>query len=155
MSNSLPGFHVYHQPWSLLKLRSIQSVMPSHHLIFFPPLLPPCLSQHQSLFQGVSSSHQVGKVLELQLQHQPSNEYSELISFRMDCFDLLAVPGDSQESSPAPQFKSINSLALIFFMVQFLFALFQSPSPSPSLQWSWNQLPCKDGSYENQQPGSP
>ena len=54
----------------------------------------------------------------------------------MDCFDLLAVPGDSQESSPAPQFKSINSLALIFFMVQFLFALFQSPSPAPSLQWS-------------------
>ena len=43
----------------------------------------------------------------------PSNESSGLISFRMDCFDLLSYsPRDSQESSPAPQFKSINSLVL-------------------------------------------
>ena len=41
----------------------------------------------------------------------PSNEYSGLISFRIDWFDLLAVQG-TQESSPAPQLKSINSLAL-------------------------------------------
>ena len=48
----------------------------------------------------------------------PSNEYSGLISFRIDWFDLLAVQErDSQESSPTPQFKSINSLVLIF-MVQ-------------------------------------
>ena len=40
----------------------------------------------------------------------PSNEYSGLISFRIDWFDLLASPRDSQESSPAPQFESINSL---------------------------------------------
>ena len=51
------------------------------------------------------------KILELQLQHQSSNAYSELISFRIDWFDLLAVRG-TQESSPSPQFKSINSLAL-------------------------------------------
>ena len=42
----------------------------------------------------------------------PSNEYSGLISFRIDWFDLLVVQGDSHESSPAPRFKSINSLAL-------------------------------------------
>ena len=42
----------------------------------------------------------------------PSNEYSGQISFRMDWLDLLAVLRDSQESSPTPQFKSINSLAL-------------------------------------------
>ena len=50
----------------------------------------------QGLFQWVSSSHQVAKVLELQLQHQfisTSNEYSGLISFRIDWFDLLAVQG--------------------------------------------------------------
>ena len=41
----------------------------------------------------------------------PSNEYSELISFRIDWFDLLIVQRDSQESSPTSQFKSINSLA--------------------------------------------
>ena len=44
----------------------------------------------------------------------PSKEHPGLISFRMDWLDLLAVQGDSQESSPAPQFKSINSSALSF-----------------------------------------
>ena len=53
--------------WSLLKLMSIQSVMPSNHLILCRPLN---LSQHQGLFQWVNSLHQVAKVLELQLQHQ-------------------------------------------------------------------------------------
>ena len=55
---------------SLLKLMSIKSVMPSNHLILCHPLSLPAsnLSQHQSLFQGVSSSHQVAKVLELQHQ---------------------------------------------------------------------------------------
>ena len=56
-----------------------------------PPIFN--LPQHQGLFQGVSSSHQVAKVLAFQLQHQSSNEYSGLISFRMDWLDLLAVPG--------------------------------------------------------------
>jgi len=57
---------------SLLKLMSIESVMPSNHLILCHPLLLPTfnLSQHQGLFKGVSSSHQVAKVLEFQLQHQ-------------------------------------------------------------------------------------
>ena len=57
---------------SLLKLMSIESVMPSNHLILCRPLLllPSMLSQHQDLFQWVRSSHQVARVLELQLQHQ-------------------------------------------------------------------------------------
>ena len=53
---------------SLLKLMSIESMMPSNHLILLPPSHPFLnLSQHQDLFQWVSSSHQVVKVLELQL----------------------------------------------------------------------------------------
>ena len=57
---------------SLLKLVSIESVMPSNHLNFCRPLfLPPSIfSQHQGLFKWVSSSHQVARVLEFQLQHQ-------------------------------------------------------------------------------------
>ena len=57
---------------SLLKVMSIESVMPSNHLILCRPLLllPLNLSQHQGLFQGVSSSHPVAKVLEPQLEHQ-------------------------------------------------------------------------------------
>ena len=83
--------------WSLLKLMSIDLVMPSNqpsHPLSLPS--PPALSpsQHQGRFQCVGSSHQVAKVLELQLQHQfPSNDYSGLISFRIDWFDLLAVQG--------------------------------------------------------------
>ena len=56
---------------SLLKLMSITSVMSSNHLILSSPSPPTFnLSQHQGLFQWVSSSHQVSKVLEFQLQHQ-------------------------------------------------------------------------------------
>ena len=51
------------------------------------------LSQYQGLFKWVSSSNQMARVLEFQLQHQSSNEYSGLISFRMDRLDLLAVQG--------------------------------------------------------------
>ena len=51
----------------------------------------------------------MAKVLELQLSISPFNEYSGLISFRMDWLDLLAVQG-TLKSSPAPQFESINSL---------------------------------------------
>ena len=51
------------------------------------------LSQHQGLFQWVSSLHQVAKVLEFQLQINPPNEYSGLISFRIDWLDLLVVQG--------------------------------------------------------------
>ena len=59
-------------PWSLLKLMSIESVMPSNHLILSSLSSSALnLSQHQGLFQSVSSLHQVAKVLELQLQHQP------------------------------------------------------------------------------------
>ena len=71
---------------SLLKLMSIELVTPfkPSHPLSSPS--PPAfnLSQHQGLFQWVSSLHQVAKVLELQLQHRPSNDYSGLISFRMD-----------------------------------------------------------------------
>ena len=77
---------------SLLKLTSIDSVMPSNHLIVCPP---PAfnLPQHQGLFQWVSSSHQVAKVLAKVFSNSPSKEYSGLISFRMDWLDLLAVQG--------------------------------------------------------------
>ena len=68
--------------------------------------------QHQGLFQWVSSSHQVAKVFEFQPQHQSSQWI-----FRVDLLKYWlawspCTPRDSQESSPAPEFKSINSLML-------------------------------------------
>ena len=67
--------------WSLLKLMSIESVMPSNHLFFCRPLLLPSIFPSLRFLQWVSSSHQLGKVLEL--QHQSFHEYSGLISFRV------------------------------------------------------------------------
>ena len=68
------------------------ALQPSHPLLSPPPFaFNP--SQHHGLFQWVGSSHQVAKVLELQLQISLSNEYSGFISFRIDWFDLLAVQG--------------------------------------------------------------
>ena len=86
--------------WNLLKLMSIESVMPSSHLILCPYPSPPAPnpSQHQGLFQWVSSSHEVVGVLEFQLQHQSFQWNPGLISFRMDWLDLLAVHHSSKAS---------------------------------------------------------
>ena len=83
---------------SLLRFTSIESVTLSNHHALCCPLLEGrrafSLSHHQGLFWWVSSSHQVAKVLEFQLQHQSfQNEYRGLISFSMDRCDLFAVQG--------------------------------------------------------------
>ena len=72
MDCSMPGFPVHHQLLELTQthvLRVSDAIQPSHPLSSpYPPAFN--LSQHQSLFKSVSSSHQVGKVLKFQLQHQ-------------------------------------------------------------------------------------
>ena len=100
---------------SLTKLMSIELVMPSSHLILCHPLLflPPI---HPSIrvFSSESTLHMKWpKHCSFSFSISPSNEHPGLISFRMDWLDLLAVQG-TQESSPTPQFKSINSSALSF-----------------------------------------
>ena len=98
----------------LLKLMSTEMVMPSNHLILplSPASLPALsLSQHQGLFQWVASSHQVAKVLEFQLQQQ-SFQWLFRVDFLYDWLVWSCYPKDPQESSPAPQVKSINSLVL-------------------------------------------
>ena len=101
---------------SLLKLMSIESVMPSNHLIFCHLLLlPPSIFPSIRVFSNESALHiRWPKYWSFSLNISPSNEHPGLVSFRMDCLDLLAHPRDSRESSLAPQFKSINSLALSF-----------------------------------------
>ena len=83
---------------------------PSHSLSYTSSLALG-LSQYQGLFQWVSSLHQVAKVLG-SFSISSSNEYSGLISFRVEWFELLAVWGTLKEFSPAPPFKSISSLVL-------------------------------------------
>ena len=97
---------------SLLKLMSIESVMPSNHLIFYQPfLLLPSVFPSIMVFSNESVLRiKWPKYWSFSFSISPSNEHSGLISFRMDWLDLLAVQG----FSPTPQFKSINSSALSF-----------------------------------------
>ena len=109
---SMQGFPVLH---CLLELAQthvhwMDDAIQLSHLLLppFPPALN--LSQHQGLFQWVGSSHQMAKVLEL--QHQ-SFQWMFRVDFLWDW--LVSSPccsRDSQESSPAPQFKNINSSVL-------------------------------------------
>jgi len=102
--------------WSLLRLKSIELVMPSKHLILCHPLLflPSVFPSTRVFSNELVLPIKWSKYWSFSFSISPSNEYSGLISFRIDWLDLLAVPRDSQESSPAPEFKSINSLALCF-----------------------------------------
>ena len=80
---------------SLLRLRSIESVMPSNHLILYHPLLLlPSIFPSIRVFSNESALHiRWPKYWSFSLNISPSNEYSGLISFRIERFDLLAVQG--------------------------------------------------------------
>ena len=101
--------------WSLLKLIPIESVMPFNHLILcHPVLLLPSIFPSFKVSSNESVLHiRWPKYWSFSLSISPSNEHSGLISLRMDWLDLLAVQG-TQDSSPKPQFKSINSSMLSF-----------------------------------------
>ena len=101
--------------WSLLKLMSIELMMPSNHLIFCHPLLfLPSTFPSIRVFSNESVLLiRWPKYWSFSFNISPSNEYSGLISFRTDWLDLLQSK-NSQESSPTPQFKSINSSAFSF-----------------------------------------
>ena len=96
---------------SSLRLTSIESMMPSSHLILCRPLLllPP-IPPSISLFQWVNSSHEVAKGLEFQLQHHSFQRNPRADPLQDGLVGSPCSPRDSQESSPTPQFKSINSL---------------------------------------------
>ena len=98
---------------SLLKLMSIALVMPSNHLILCRPLLPlPSIFPSIKVFSNESAlCIRWPKYWSVSIS--PSKEYSGLIPFRIDWFDLFAVQ-ETHKSSPTQQFKSIKSLALRF-----------------------------------------
>ena len=100
---------------SLLRLMSIKSVMPSKHSHPLSSLLLPPVFASIRVFSSESVLHIMWpNYWSFRFSISPSSEYYGLISFRIDWFDLLAIQGDSQESSPTPQFRSINFLALSF-----------------------------------------
>ena len=99
---------------SLLKLMPIKSLMPSNHLLCHPFLLPSIFPSIRVFSNELALCIRGPKYWSFGFSISPSNEYSGLISFRIDWFDLLAAQG-TQESSSAPQFKGISSLALSLF----------------------------------------
>ena len=121
---STPGFPVHHQlpEFTQTHIRWVNDAIHPSHPLSSPS--PPTfnLSQHQDLFKWISSSQQVAKVLEFQLQHQ-SFQWIFRTDFLKD--GLVGSPcrlWDSQESSPTPQFKSIN-----FSVLSFLYSLTLTP----------------------------
>ena len=98
--------------WSLLKLMSIESVVLSNCLIFCCPLVLPSIFPTIRVFSNeLALRIRQPKYQSFSFSISPSNDYSGVISFRTDCFALLAVQG-TQESSPRPQFESISSSVL-------------------------------------------
>ena len=131
----LPEFTQTHVHWVC------DAILPSHPLSSpSPPAFN--LSQHQGLFQRVTSSIQVAKVLELHNQSFPWIFRTDF--FRIDWLDLLAVQG-TQESSPTPQFKSISSSVLSYLSWVKIYSQFSHSVMSDSLRPHGLQharLPC-------------
>ena len=106
---------------SLLKLMSIESVMPSNHLILCRPLLLPSIFPSIRVFSNELALHmRWPKYWSFSFSISPSNEYSGLISFRFDWFDLLAVQGTLKSLLQHYSSKASVLLHAAFFMVRFL-----------------------------------
>ena len=108
MNFSMPDSSVFHY-WSLLRFMSIESVMPSNHLILCHPLLLlPSIFPSIRVFSSESAlCISWPKYWSFSFSVSPSNEHSGSISFRIDWFDPCS-PRDTQAYSPTPQFKNLN-----------------------------------------------
>ena len=116
-TTGLPVHHQFPELTQTLVHRVSDAIQPSHPLSSSsPPVFN--LPQHQGLFQCVSSSHQVAKVLEFQLQLSPSNEHPGLVSFRMYWLDLLAVQGTLKSLLQHHSSKASILWCSAFFIVQ-------------------------------------
>ena len=104
---------------SLLKLVSIESVMPSNYLILCRPLLPPSIFPSIRVFSNDSTLHiRWPKYWSFSFSISPSNEYSGLISFRMDWLDLLAVQETLKSLLQHHSSKASILWSSAFFIVQ-------------------------------------
>ena len=113
-----PGLLVHYQLLGLTRTHVhwvSDAIQPSHPLSSPSPTFN--LSEHQGLFQWVSSSHQVAKVLEFQLQHQSFQWVFRLISYRMDWLDLLVVQGTLKSLLQYHSSKPLNLLHSAFFII--------------------------------------
>ena len=107
MNFSLPGFPVLHHLPKLAQLMSVELVMPSNHLILCCPLLLPSIFPSIRVFSNVLEALHIRwpKYWSFSFSSSTSNEYSRLISFRIDWFDLLAVQGTTRVFSSTTFWK--------------------------------------------------
>ena len=122
MNCSTSGLPVHHQLPELLKLMPIELVMLSSHLILFHPLLLlPLIPPSIRVFSDKSTLHmRWPNYWSFSFSISPSNEYSELISFRMDWLDLLAVQGTLNSLLQHHSSKASILRCSAFFTVQLL-----------------------------------
>ena len=133
MNCSILGFPVLHYlpEFAPTHVHQVSDAIQPFHLLLPSSSLAFHLSQRRGLFQWVNSLHQVMKLLELQLQHQPfqwifrDNLLKDWLVWSPCCLR------ESQESSPAPQFNSINCLVL---------SLLYGPTRLWSIQDYWSKL---------------
>ena len=115
----MPGFPVITNSWSLLKLISTESIMPSNHLILCCPFSSCLQFFPASVFSSELTLHtRWPKYWSFSFNINPSNEYSGLISFRMNWFDLLAVQGTLKNLLRHHSSKASILLHSAFFIVQ-------------------------------------
>ena len=116
MNHSMPGLPVHHQLQEFTQTNAnlVSDVIQPFHPLSSPLPPAPNPSQHQGIFQWVNSSHEVAKVLEFQLQHQSLQWIPRTDLLQDGLVGSPFSPRNSQESSPTPQFKSINFSALSF-----------------------------------------
>ena len=118
MDCSMPGLPVHHQLWSLFKIMSIESVMSSNHLILCCPFLPPSIFPSIRVFSNESVlCIRWPKNWSFSFSISPSNEYSGLISFRMDWLHLLAVQGTLESLLQHHSSKASILQHSVFFIV--------------------------------------
>ena len=120
MDCSTPGLPVHHQlpEFTQTHVHRVGDAIQTSHPLSSLSLPVLSLSQHQSLSQGVSSLHQLAKVLEFRTNISPSNEHPGLISFRMDWLDLLVVQGTLKSLLHHHSSKASILQHSAFFIVQ-------------------------------------
>ena len=149
MNRSTPGLPVHHQlpEFTQTRVHRVSDAIQPSHPLSSPSPPAPNPSQHQSLFQWVNSLHEVAKVLEFHLQHHSLQRNPRADLLQNGLVGSPCSPRDSQESSPTPQFKSINSSALGPCLIvnswskilkgSYLLGSLTNSLQLPCRQWKW------------------
>ena len=135
---STPGLPVHYQLSELAQLMSIESVMPSNHLILCRTLLlPPSIFHSIRVFSNEFFAFRCPKYWSFSFSISPSDKYSGLISFRMDWLDLLAVEGTHKSLLQQHSLKASILQHSAFFMVQLSHSYMTTGKTTALTRWTF------------------